>query len=392
MKKRPLEGFKMLDLSRYLPGPYCSMILADLGMEVLKVEDTVRQDPARRSGPRYKKESAYFLAVNRNKKSLAVNLRTEEGKVIFQKLVSRYDVVLENFRPRVLDRLGIGYSSSKKINPRIVYCSISGYGQEGPYRDKPGHDINYIGLAGLLEMTGEKEGPPSLPGVLIADLTSGLFAAIGVLAALSEREGSGEGSHVDVSMMDSVVSLMGYHIAHFDAERKPFQRGGPMFNGALACYNVYETKDHRFMTLGAIEPPFWETFCKIAGRPDWAREDVTTVLRRHNMGEEIRNLFKTKTQTEWKKIFEGRQSCCEPVRNIEEVFSDPHLQNRRMLVDIVHPIEGRLRQGGNPIKLSEMEEVFTPPPSLGQHTEETLQRLGYSSSDLFQLREKGVLK
>jgi crotonobetainyl-CoA:carnitine CoA-transferase CaiB-like acyl-CoA transferase len=368
------------------------MILADLGMEVLKVEDPTREDPARGIGPKYKKEGAYFLGVNRNKKSLALNLRTSEGKEIFQKLAMTHDTLLENFRPGFLDRLGLGYSDLQRINSRIVYCSISGYGQEGPNREKPGHDINYLALGGLLDATGEKERAPAPPGVLIADLASGLFAAIGILAALSEREQTGKGRHVDVSMLDSILSLMCYPIAQFDVERKPFGRGETMFNGGLAGYNVYETKDHRFMALGAIDPHFWAAFCEAVGRPDWAGGDMISVQQRPDVAEAIRRLFKSKTQAEWKEVFKDRNACCEPVRGIHEVFSDVQLQSRRMLVDIIHPHEGRLRQTGNPVKLSGMEAVFTSPPSLGEHTEETLQELGYTLSDLRQLRAKGVLK
>lgn len=388
---RPLEGYKMLDLSRYLPGPYCSMILADLGMEILKVEEPQKGDPARWVGPKRHKDSVYFLAVNRNKQSIGINLNTVEGKEIFKRLCSTYDVVLENFKPGTMDRLGLGYDVLLEINPSIIFCSISGFGQEGPYRDRPGHDINYIALTGLLDLTGERGGPPSLPGILIADLTGGLLASIGVLVALIERRSTGKGRYIDISMMDGIVSLLCYQVAKFGLEGKPFTRGDMEFNGCLPCYNVYETADHRFMALGSMEPTFWKNFCTLIGHPEMVDMQWVGGSERREVISTLKRIFETKTQNEWKEFFEGKEVCCEPVRGIEELFSDLQVIKRRMVVEINHPYEGKLFQSGNPIKLSQMEEVYKPPPQLGEHTEEILKKLGYESSAISLLKGKGVI-
>ncbi len=381
----------MLDLSRYLPGPYCSMILADLGMEVLKVEDPLKGDPARSVGPRRSKDSVYFLAVNRNKRSIGINLKTEEGKEIFRRLCSRYDVLLENFKPGAMDALGFGYGVVSELNPSLVFCSISGYGQNGPYRDRPGHDINYVGLAGLLDMTGEQGGPPAMPGILIGDLTAGLQACIGILTALVERNSTGRGRYVDISVMDGVVSLLCYHIAKYGLERKHFARGEMEFNGLLPCYRVYETADHRFMALGAMDAHFWKNFCLVIGHPDWAEKQWASGAEGKRMISELEAIFKMKSQEEWKECLAGQETCCEPVRSIEDLISDPQVIRRRMIVETEHPQEGAMLQVGNPTKFSEVEERFEPSPSLGYHTEEVLADLGYEPSAILRLREQGVI-
>ena len=268
-----LKGVKVLDLSRLLPGGFCSLLLADFGAEVLKVEDTGMGDYVRWAIPKYEgaeesAASAYFLALNRGKKSIRINLKSDEGKDVLLKLVEEYDVVLESFRPGVLDRLGVGYERMKQENPRLVYCAISGYGQDGPYRDRSGHDMNYLGLVGMLGLTGDKDGPPVQAAGQIADLGGGaLMAAFGILAALRERDRSGEGQFVDISMADGALSWLAMVAAKYFADKTPPHRGDLELAGSLVCYRPYACADG-YVTLGALEPKFWQAWCRGIGRED----------------------------------------------------------------------------------------------------------------------------
>jgi len=379
----------MLDLSRLLPGPYCSLLLADLGMEVLKVEDLELGDYMRKMGPVRKQDSAYFLAVNRNKKSMALNLKVIEGKEIFYKLINSYDVVLESFRPGVMDRLGIGYEELKKRNPCLILCSLSGYGQDGPYRERSGHDVNYIGLGGILELIGTKDKAPVIPGVQIADLAAGgMMSAISILAAVVHRQKSGEGQYLDVSMLDGVISWLSIHAGKYFMDEELPERGEMILGGRYACYHVYETKDGRYMSLGALEPKFWENFCETVGRRELIFKQYLEGEERLRLIEEIQKLFKTKTQKEWVELFKNADACCEPILNLEEVFHHPHVLHRQMVKELEHPVEGKTRQVGNPIKSSQFSfEIQTPPPSWGEHTMEVLKEIGYSEKDIQHFKE-----
>jgi len=384
-----LTGLKLLDLSRLLPGPYCSLLLADLGMEVLKVEDPELGDYMRKIGPIRKQDSAYFLAVNRNKKSMTLNLKVKEGKEILYKLTNSYDIVLESFRPGVMDRLGIGYQELKKRNPRVILCSLSGYGQDGPYRERSGHDINYIGLGGILELIGIKDEAPVIPGVQIADLAAGgMMSAISILAAVVHRQKSGEGQYLDVSMLDGVISWLSIHAGKYFMDEELPERGEMILGGRYACYHVYETKDGRYMSLGALEPKFWENFCETVGRRELIFKQYLEGEERLRLIEEIQKLFKTKTQKEWVELFKNADACCEPILNLEEVFHHPHVLHRQMVKELEHPVEGKTRQVGNPIKSSQFSfEIQTPPPSWGEHTMEVLKEIGYSEKDIQHFKE-----
>ena len=379
-----LKELKMLDLSRLLPGPYCSLLLADLGMEVLKVEDPEQGDYARGIAPIRKKESAIFLALNRNKKSIKLNLKIREGKEIFYKLIQSYDIILESFRPGVIDRLGIGYQELRKRNHRVILCSLSGYGQDGPYKGRSGHDINYIGLGGILEITGVKNGDPILPGVQIADIGGGgMMAAIAILAAAFHREKTGEGQFLDISMMDSVVSWLSIHAGKYFMDGELLKRGDMPLTGRYACYQVYPTKDGRHMSLGALEPKFWNNFCEAVGRRDLMDKQFIEGEERLRVIEEIQNLFKTKTQEEWVDFFKKADACCEPILTFEQVFQHPQVLHRQMLVEAEHPVEGNVRQLGNPIKSSLFPfEIRTPSPAWGEHTIEVLKAMGYSEEEI----------
>jgi len=384
-----LKELKMLDLSRLLPGPYCSLLLADLGMEVLKVEDPEQGDYTRTIGPIRKKDSAIFLALNRNKKSIKLNLKIREGKEIFYKLIQSYDIILESFRPGVMDRLGIGYQELKKRNPRVIFCSLSGYGQDGPYRERSGHDANYIGLGGLLEITGEKNGDPILPGVQIADIGGGgMMAAIAILAAAIHREKTGEGQFLDISMMDGVISWLSMHAGKYFFDKELPKRGEMQLSGRYACYQVYPTKDGRHMSLGALEPKFWMNFCEAIGRRHLIYKQFIEGEERLRVIEEIRDFFKTKTQKEWVEFFNNVDACCEPILTFEEVFQHPQVLHRQMVIEYEHPVEGKIRQVGNPIKSSQYPfEIRTPSPAWGEHTTEVLKAIGYSEEEINHFRE-----
>jgi crotonobetainyl-CoA:carnitine CoA-transferase CaiB-like acyl-CoA transferase len=384
-----LKELKMLDLSRLLPGPYCSLLLADLGMEVLKVEDPDLGDYSRKMGLMGKKESAFFLSLNRNKKSITLNLKTKEGKRIFCKLIETYDIVLEGFRPGVMDRLGIGYQELKKRNPRVIFCSLSGYGQDGPYRERSGHDANYIGLGGLLEITGEKNGDPILPGVQIADIGGGgMMAAIAILAAAIHREKTGEGQFLDISMMDGIISWLSMHAGKYFFDKELPKRGEMQLSGRYACYQVYPTKDGRHMSLGALEPKFWMNFCEAIGRRHLIYKQFIEGEERLRVIEEIRDFFKTKTQKEWVEFFNNVDACCEPILTFEEVFQHPQVLHRQMVIEYEHPVEGKIRQVGNPIKSSQYPfEIRTPSPAWGEHTMEVLKAIGYSEEEIQHFKE-----
>jgi crotonobetainyl-CoA:carnitine CoA-transferase CaiB-like acyl-CoA transferase len=358
-------------------------------MEVLKVEDTEQGDYMRTMGPIRKKDSAYFLALNRNKKSMTLNLKVKEGKEVFYKLINSYDILLEGFRPGVMDRLGVGYQDLKKRNPRVIFCSLSGYGQEGPYRERSGHDINYIGLAGILEVTGAKQGPPIIPGVQIADIGGGgMMAAIAILAASIHREKTGEGQYLDVSMLDSAISWLSIHAGKYFMDKELPKRGEMHLSGRYACYQVYPTEDGRYMSLGALEPKFWKNFCETIGRRDFILKQFIEGEEQLRIIEEVQKLFKTKTQKEWVDLFKNVDACCEPILTLEEVSHHPQVLHRQMVKELEHPVEGKTQQIGSPIKSSQFSfEVRTPPPAWGEHTIEVLKTIGYSEEDIRHLKE-----
>ncbi len=384
-----LRELKMLDLSRLLPGPYCSLLLADLGMEVLKVEDPEQGDYTRMTGPIRNKDSAIFLALNRNKKSIKLNLKIKEGREIFYKLIQSYDIILESFRPGVMDRLGIGYQELKKRNSRIILCSLSGYGQDGPYQGRSGHDINYIGLGGVLGMTGPKNGDPTPPGVQIADMgAGGMMAAIAILAAAIHRERTGQGQFLDISMMDGVISWLSIHAAKYFMDGELPERGNSPLTGRYACYQVYSTKDGRHMSLGALEPKFWKNFCEAIGRGDLIDKHLVEGEDRLRVINEIQNLFKTRTQEEWVGFFKDVDACCEPILTFGEVFHHPQVLHRQMVMEVEHPVEGRVRQPGNPIKSSQFPfETPAPAPGWGEHTTEVLKAIGFSEEEIKHFEE-----
>ena len=388
---RALEGIRVLDLSRMLPGPYCTMMLADLGAEVIKVEEPAIGDPTRHSPPRIGNQGAAFQQVNRNKKSIAIDLKRTEGRDIFLKLAATADVVLEQFRPGVVDRLGVEYKSVAEVNSRIVYCSLTGFGQNGPHRERSGHDLNYLALSGVLGLTTDEHGKPVIPGVQVADLAGGMIAAFAILAALIAREKTGRGQYVDVSMFDVMVSMLPVPAAHQFAGKTIPVGGKYVLSGAYPFYNVYETADARFMTLGALEPKFWSNFCAKVGRPDLVPRQFDDGERRHQLFEEVRSVFKAKTQSDWIEIMRDADCCCEPVLSMSDAFAHEQTIARAMVQDARDdPAEKQLgfayKMGATPPTL------VTSAPALGEHTEEVLADLGISAGERARMREDGVIR
>jgi crotonobetainyl-CoA:carnitine CoA-transferase CaiB-like acyl-CoA transferase len=372
------------------------MLLGDLGAEVIKIEEPERGDYARWNPPQIDGVGSRHLLLNRNKKSLALNLKAPEGKAILRRMVEQgADVLIEQFRPGVMDRLGVGYEDLKKINPRILYCSLTGYGQSGPYRDLAGHDLNYIGLAGVLGLTGQKGGPPVIPGVQIADLVGGgLYAVIGILSALMARQKTGRGQYIDISMFDGVVSLLPDSAALYFAEGKAPRAGERRLGGGLPQYQVYETQDGKYLAVGALEEKFWANLCRLIGKPEWAEKiPRETEPRTEEIKKELAGVFRTRTQKEWLDLLMPADACVTGVQSLDEVFADPHVLSRQMLVETIHPQAGRVRQIGVPIKFSETPgEIRNPAPEIGEHTEVILGGLGYAPEEIDRLRKTGVIR
>jgi len=393
----PLEGVRVLDLSRLLPGPFCSLLLADFGADVLKVEDTgmgdyLRWSPPMVEGVEDSAASALFLALNRNKRSVRVNLKDARGREVLFALVRASDVVLESFRPGVLDRLGCGYAALQEVNPAIVYCAISGYGQDSSLRDRPGHDLNYLALAGLLGLTGDADGAPVQPAGQIADLGGGaLMAAFGILAALRERDRSGEGQLVDISMTDGTLSWLVMVAARFLADGVVPRRGGLELGGAIACYRPYRCADG-WITIGALEPKFWAAFCAGVGREDLVGGQFDPPGS--DTHREVEAVVAARTRDEWAAFAAEHDCCLEPVLDVDQVLASEHVAARDMVVELDQPgAAAPVRQLGVPVKLSRTpgDPGRRPGPSLGEHTEEVLLELGYGSEEIRALFEVGAV-
>jgi crotonobetainyl-CoA:carnitine CoA-transferase CaiB-like acyl-CoA transferase len=397
MSGLPLEGVRVLDLSRLLPGGFCSLMLADFGADVVKVEDTGMGDYIRWSPPQYEGAEqsaggALFLGLNRGKTSIRLNLKTDEGRDVLLRLAKDADVLLESFRPGVLDRLGVGYERLRQENPGLVYCAITGYGQDGPYRDRSGHDMNYLGLVGLLGLTGEHDGPPVQSAGQIADLGGGgLMAAFGILAALRERDRSGEGQLVDVSMADGALSWLTMVAAQYLADGVVPKRGRGTLNGGLICYRPYRCKDG-YVTLGALEPKFWQAWCRGVGREDLIERQFDSPGT--DAHAQVEAVFAERTRDEWQAFASQHDCCLEPVLDLDEVLDSELVRAREMVAPLDQPgVAEPVRLLGVPVKLSRTpgDANRGPGPALGEHTDEVLRAAGYDDEQIAALKQSGAV-
>ena len=393
----PLEGLKVLDLTRLLPGGFCSMLLADFGADVIKVEDTGLGDYVRWAPPYYEgversAGSALFLSLNRGKRSIRIDLKSAQGKDVLLRLVREADVLLESFRPGVLDRLGVGYERLREENPGLVYGAITGYGQDGPGRDRSGHDLNYLGLNGILGLSGEADGPPVPSAAQVADLGGGaLMAVVGVLIALRERERSGQGQQVDCSMFDGSLSLLAMLAAEMLAGGAVPRRGELRLAGGIVCYRPYRCADG-YVTLGALEPKFWSAFCQGVGREDLAGHAFDPPgSEAHRTVSEI---FAERTREQWRAFAAEHDCCLEPVLDLDEALSGELVAAREMVVSLDQPgADQPVRLLGLPFKLSRTpgDPVRAPGPGLGEHTRDVLKEAGYTSAEVAALLESGAV-
>ncbi|MDY6906139.1 MAG: CaiB/BaiF CoA-transferase family protein [Thermodesulfobacteriota bacterium] len=376
-----LTGIKVVDLSRLLPGPYCSMILADHGARVIAVEDK-----------RFLSDGLFLSTVNRNKEHITLNLKSEQGKAIFFRLIADADVIIEGFRPGVVEKLGVDYKTVSEKNPGIIYCSVSGYGQTAANRDRSGHDANYLAMAGVLDLIGENGRQPAIPGVQFADIAGGgMNAAIGILLALLARQKTGQGQYIDISMTDAMVSFMPV-VLFLDQEMgMKSERGNSLLSDHYACYTTYRTKDNRYIAIGALENRFWQRLCDHMGVPEYGplqfdepqREPILDFMRRR---------FAEKTLDQWAAELADVDTCWAPVQTLGEVLNDPVFAEREMIVPLKDKTGKTIRTIGVPVKLSDTPgSVRTPPDAFGESTQAVLQELGYTDDEIQQFSKHGVI-
>ncbi|HZO07061.1 MAG TPA: CoA transferase [Solirubrobacterales bacterium] len=397
MSGLPLADVKVLDLTRLLPGGFCSLLLADLGAEVLKVEDTGMGDYIRWAPPYYGTDaeqqlgtrSALYLSLNRGKRSVRLDLKSEAGREALLRLVVNHDVVLDGFRPGVMDRLGVGYEKLREANPAVVYCAITGYGQDGPNAQRAGHDMNYLALNGLFGLTGPKDGPPIQSAGQIADLGGGaLMAAFGTMAALHHARRTGEGQIVDISMADGALSWLAMVAGRYFCDGEIPERGEGQLSGGAACYLPYEATDG-WVTCGALEPKFWAAFCNGVERPDLIEKQFE--VPGSAAWEEIAAVFRTKTRAEWAAFNDQHDCCIEPVLDLEEALDSELVRAREMVVELEQPGIGKVRQLGMPVKLSATPaDTSRAAPAFGEHTEQVLAEAGYSAAEIAAMIESGA--
>ena len=375
-----LTGIKIIDLSRLLPGPYCSMILADHGARVINVEDR-----------RYQAEGLMVRTVMRNKEHMALDLKNEDGLKIFFKLVEDADVVLEGFRPGVVARLGVGYDRVAAVNPGIVYCSLTGYGQTGPLKDRAGHDVNYLSRAGVLDLMGYPDLPPAIPGIQVADMVGAMNGVIGILLALFHRERTGRGQQIDISLTDSVLALMPVALLMQQLLGSPPERGKAMLSHRYACYNTYATRDGRHIAVGCVEPRFWEGLCRFLDLPDFIPLQYDEA-RREEIIAALQDKFRSRSLEEWETEAAGRDICCSGIRRLDEALEDEVFVRRRM----VRRFPGAGGQSelaiGTPVNLSATPGgLRSRPVGFGENTVSILKELGYAEDAIERLGRDGVI-
>jgi alpha-methylacyl-CoA racemase len=385
-----LDDVRVLDLTRLLPGPFCTVLLADFGADVIKVEDTAGGDYMRWMPPLVDAYSAMFHPLNRNKRSIAIDLKNPLGREAFLRLAATADVVVESFRPGVMERLGIGFADLREANPRLVLCSISGYGQDGPFRDRAGHDLNYAAVAGVLLLGGNAEGPPAMPGLQVGDLGGGaLDAALAIMIALHHAARTGKGQHCDVSMVDGLISWAGVHASQLFATGEAPGPGDGMLTGRYPCYRIYACADG-YLSVGALEPKFWRAFVDVIGVPELAGSGLVDGEEGQRTVAAVEAVLRTRTRAQWEAALAGHDVCVEPVLDVGETFEHPQVRSRGMRVDAG---DGRpTAQTGFPIRLMDSPAGYRrAAPGYGEHTEEVLTEAGYAADQLASLRAAGAI-
>ena len=382
----------ILDLSSLLPGSLCSQILADLGAEVLKIENPNGGDNFRWTPPFINATGSYFHIINRNKKGMTLNLKHEKGKEIFLKLVTDADVVLDSCVPGTMEELGMGYHDLKQINPGIICCSLTGFGQDGPYKNRPAHDIDFLSISGIVDLLGERGGRPIVPAMQFAGAGGSLSAAMGILSALLRRERTGEGQYLDVAILDSLTPFLSLVMSQYMANGIIPKRGESLVGGGYASYNIYETADGKYLSLGCLEEKFWKEFCKAVEREDLIDDQYAPSPRREELIEETRAIFLQKPREEWINLFEQYTICFSPVNSLEEAVCDPQIQHRGLWFSYEHPTDGTIPQQRFPVKYSEDQPgVRCHPPGLGEHTREILRQVGYTDGEIEYFYKRGVV-
>ena len=385
----PLEGIRILDLTRQAPGPYCTMLLGDLGADVIVVEEP--PGAGRRMEMGMSERTQAFWALSRNKRSVALNLKEPRAQEAFLRMAEKADVVLEGFRPGVVKRLGVDYDAVKARNDRAIYCSLSGYGQTGPYAGLVGHDINYISIGGALGLIGTAGSPPAIPMNIIADFAGGgLYAAFSILAAVIARGQTGRGQYVDIAMSDGVTSLLAFPASQYFAAGMVPKPGVEMLNGGAPYYAVYETKDGKWLSIGCIEPWFWSELCKALYCEDFIPQQMNRE-KHPEIFEYMRTKFKEKTRDEWFEELRQRDICVGPVYSLDEVFEDSHVRARGMVTEVRHPEFGAVKQVGVGPKFSDTPgAVRTTSPKRGEHTADLLREVGYADGEIEEMRAAGI--
>jgi len=392
-----LDGIKVLDLTQFMAGPFCTMLLADMGADVIKIEKPSGGDDIRRSGPPFiNGESAAFMGINRNKRSIVIDLKSDEGQSILHRMAGAADVVVENMRPGTMDRMGLGYQDLHRENPALVYCSISGFGTTGPYKDRPGFDLMAQGMSGLMSITGVAGGPPMRNGPPITDLNAGIYAAFGIMNAYVSRLKTGMGQHIDASLLEAGIAYTIWESAMFFATGVP---PGPVGSGhhLSAPYQAFATKDSYIMVGGANQAN-WVRLCGATGREDLLGEErfASNALRMQNvvpLEDTLQDTLSQQSTAHWQEVLERAGVPCGPINDMAEVFADPQVTARDMVVELEHPLAGTTRNIGVPIKLSETPgSVRTAAPTLGQHTDAVLAEYDYAADDINGLRTRGVVR
>ena len=395
-RMQALQDIQVLDLTRALAGPFCTLMLGDYGADVIKIEIPETGDDTRHWGPPFiGDESAYFLSINRNKRSLTLNFKEQEAIKIFLKLVEKADVVVENFTPGVMKRFGLDYEAVKAINPSIIYCSISGFGQDGPYQNRPAYDQIMQGVSGLMSITGEPDGEPQKVGIAVSDIGAGMWAAFAVMTALHHRSNSGDGQHIDISMLDAQVAWMTYQAAYFFANEEPPKRLGAA-HPTLVPYQAFMSQDGKYVNVAVGSERLWERFCEGVNRmdlkddPNFA-QNGDRVRNRSTLVPLLQEYFLTQPADYWVGALQAVNVPAGPINDLADVFSDPQILHREMLVEIPHPTLKSIKQTGLPLKFSVTPGAFDKhPPLLGEHNEEILNSLGYSAQDIAGLTNNSV--